>query len=411
VNRRRPVIKAAPVLALILVGVVPGAALASPRAWTLVATPLSASVGVLTSVTLDVQNIGGSAGGDEIGCVQVNVPTASFTISSVAVVSVKGQVSGHGWQASTAPNGTAVQVTFQNPSDDNVLVGQPVFDRAVFRITGTPTKVGLMTWNAVAYDKPGSGGDDCGSGTFPTLSVTLTIALPALPTPIPTPTPAPTAAPTPSPTAAPTPTPTPRPTPTPTPTPIPPLPTLTVPPVPLPSLTPLPSLLATPRPSSTPSPRPDESAAPSVPPGGTESPDPGSSERPVGVVPGGSGSGESGGSGGPGGSSGGGGAGGPGASGDAGAGDGRGADANGPVFSIGGDGPDPVVPLTNAEFAGFDGIDWAVPALTLSVPGLLLIIAVVAQLTASAVWLPMIRRWLGAFGVGRRRRREAGGQA
>jgi hypothetical protein len=81
------------------------------------------------------------------------------------------------------------------------------------------------------------------------------------------------------------------------------------------------------------------------------------------------------------------------------------------VFSIGGEGPDPVVPLMNAEFAGFDGIDWAVPALTLSVPGLLLIIAVVAQLTASAVWLPMIRRWLGAFGVGRRGRREAGGPA
>ena len=84
---------------------------------------------------------------------------------------------------------------------------------------------------------------------------------------------------------------------------------------------------------------------------------------------------------------------------------------DGPVFSIGGDGPDPIVPITNPEFAGFDSIDWAVPALTLSVPGLLLMLAVLAQLTASAIWLPMVRRWLGAFGVGRLRRRDAGGTA
>ena len=82
-----------------------------------------------------------------------------------------------------------------------------------------------------------------------------------------------------------------------------------------------------------------------------------------------------------------------------------GTDADGPVFTIAGDGPDPVVPMMNAEFAGFDGIDWAVPALTLSVPGLLLMLAVLAQLTAGAIWLPMTRRWLGAFGIGRRRGR------
>ena len=53
---------------------------------------------------------------------------------------------------------------------------------------------------------------------------------------------------------------------------------------------------------------------------------------------------------------------------------------------------------------GFDTIDWAVPALTLTVPGLLLMLAVVAQLSTGAVWLPIARRWMGAFGVGRRRR-------
>jgi hypothetical protein len=75
------------------------------------------------------------------------------------------------------------------------------------------------------------------------------------------------------------------------------------------------------------------------------------------------------------------------------------------VFSVGGDGPRPLVPLVGAAFAGFDGIDWAVPALTLTVPGLLLMLAVLAQLTAGAIWLPVVRRWLGAFGLGRRRRK------
>jgi len=52
------------------------------------------------------------------------------------------------------------------------------------------------------------------------------------------------------------------------------------------------------------------------------------------------------------------------------------------------------------------GLDWAVPALAMSVPGLLLILAILAQLSAGAVWLPIVRRRLGAFGVGRRRRKD-----
>lgn len=208
----------------------------------------------------------------------------------------------------------------------------------------------------------------------------------------------------------------PTPTPTPTPTPILPLPSLTLPPLPLPTLTlpplPLPTLLATPRPSPTPSPRPGETAPPSTSPGAqpgaSPSPaDPGASERPGAVVPPGPRDNGSGGSGGERGSGGGAGSAGSIAPGERGSSAG-GTDADGPVFRIAGDGPDPVVPMMNAEFAGFDGIDWAVPALTLSVPGLLLMLAVLAQLTASAIWLPMIRRWLGAFGVGRRRRGSAG---
>ena len=68
------------ILAVLLVCGVPQVVLAA-RLWTLVGTPLTASVGVSTAVTLNVQNIGGSGGGDEIGCVQIDVPT-SFSISS-----------------------------------------------------------------------------------------------------------------------------------------------------------------------------------------------------------------------------------------------------------------------------------------------------------------------------------------
>ena len=73
-------------------------------------------------------------------------------------------------------------------------------------------------------------------------------------------------------------------------------------------------------------------------------------------------------------------------------------------LEIGGDGGDSIVSLLDAGFVGLDDFDWAVPALTLTVPGILLIIAVLAQVSAGALWLPLIRRWLGAFGIARRRR-------
>jgi hypothetical protein len=54
----------------------------------------------------------------------------------------------------------------------------------------------------------------------------------------------------------------------------------------------------------------------------------------------------------------------------------------------------------------FDGIEWAVPALAMTVPGLLLMLAVLAQLSTGVLWLPMVRRWLGGFGLPGRRRRS-----
>jgi len=50
-------------------------------------------------------------------------------------------------------------------------------------------------------------------------------------------------------------------------------------------------------------------------------------------------------------------------------------------------------------------IEWGVPAVALSVPGLLVIAVVVAQALGGLVWLPLVRRWIGSFGVLRRRGR------
>jgi len=44
-------------------------------------------------------------------------------------------------------------------------------------------------------------------------------------------------------------------------------------------------------------------------------------------------------------------------------------------------------------------IVWAVPSLVLTVPGLLLLLTILAQLAGAAAWLPVVRRKLGGFGI------------
>jgi hypothetical protein len=191
----------------------------------------------------------------------------------------------------------------------------------------------------------------------------------------------PTPAPTPVPTPAPTPVPTPVPTPAPTPRPTLPLPTLPVPTLPLPTLrVPTP----TPRPSDAPTPTPSSTAAPSptATPSGAPSPAGGSgpTAAPTASAPTGAGPVGSGGSG-------------P-------------APSDGGIVVGGGTvaASLPVDGLTDLNVVGVDDlIEWAVPSLVLSVPGLLLILAVLAQALVGSLWIPVMRRWLGTFGVRRRR--------
>jgi hypothetical protein len=55
--------------------------------------------------------------------------------------------------------------------------------------------------------------------------------------------------------------------------------------------------------------------------------------------------------------------------------------------------------LAAAALAGFGSILWAVPSLILSVPGLLLVIAILAQAAGGLAWLPVVRRKVGGFGL------------
>jgi hypothetical protein len=192
-----------------------------------------------------------------------------------------------------------------------------------------------------------------------------------------------------TPTPVPTPTPTPVPTPTPRPTlPLPslPLPTLPLPTLPLPTLFPTPTptrspdpgTSATPAPSERPTPRPSGSPAPSNGPAGSAAPPsdgPGSTPAPSQAVPGVGTTGSGGG--------------------------------NPPIdggLTVGHDQPAPIDGLVDPGVVGLDGlIEWAVPSLVLSVPGLLLILAVLAQAVVGTLWIPVIRRWLGTFGVRRQR--------
>jgi hypothetical protein len=366
---RRHAASAALVFAILMAA--PSAVLAS-RAWTIARSPATVAVGVQTAITLTVQNVGGDGGGDEITCVLVDVPV-SFAVSFFAVVSVKGITSAtsHGWQAYSSTSGGTTRIAFKNPSDKNPLVGLPVGDSATFRVTGTASRAGMMSWTATAFDKPGSAGTTkCGSGQFPALGLTFTVSgsstPPPTPAPIPTPRTTPTPPPTPIPTPRPTSTPPPQPTATPRPTPVPTTqptvnPASTIAPTPPADSGRTPAPTATARPSGTPSPKasldvaggtPGPTRVPARSPGAspTASSDPGY-VAPITVGP-----------------------------------RDRGDGSGNEIAGIGA--------AVSAAFVQLGIVGWTVPAVALGVPGLLVLLVVALQLAGGAAWLPIARRWL-----------------
>ena len=204
--------------------------------------------------------------------------------------------------------------------------------------------------------------------------------------------PPPTTSPTPVPTASPTPAPTPRPSATPGPTPAP-TARPTPPPSGPPTATPGPVGTSGTTPGVTPpgvTPRPSPSASSGADPrpsgSGQPSPTRGPDDTPAPTTTGG-------------GAAGGAGPGGPNDPGD----------PDGPDrLDVGGGGSIDAVDWLDGGLIGFGSlVEWSVPALVLGVPGLLLVLVVGLQAFGGVLWLPIVRRTIGGFGLARRRRRPA----
>ncbi|MBI3750789.1 MAG: hypothetical protein HY263_03910 [Chloroflexi bacterium] len=292
-------------------------------------------MGTATEVRLTFTNTGTTQSADEIGCFTLTIGS-TFVVSGVRMISAPP---GKSWSASTTQNllPPSTTVSAHASGGGDRIVGGSAGESVTLGVTVLGTVVGSYAWTARAYRDQGCTGSE--SGTAQAFPVTITL----LPTPTPTPTPTP--APTPTPTAPPTPGPTPTPNPTPTPTP-----------------TPAPT--STPMPTPSPSPGAGQSASAA---GGV------ATDAPAGAVAtdpqGAGGAGTSSPSGQltvPGGAAGGG---------DA-------ADLRVDAMTIG----------------GLTLFVWAVPAVAFSVPGLIVLLAVLVQVGTGFAWIPLIRQKIGAFG-------------
>ena len=356
-KRARVVVLAAIVaMQLVMLAAAPSARGASIL-WSLTASPLTATTGVQRVFTLTATNedpLAAILSSSEIGCVVVDVP-GNFTVAAAAVT---GSNTGNTWHTDPIV-GNRVIVQTDSGGDRLALL-----DWVRFTITATPFNTGSLNWSSRAFRQ-----QDCtGAAALVGIPPIVVVSGPAVtPTPVPTPTPAPT----PKPTVTPTPTPRPTPTPTPRPTPGPslPLPSL---PIPLPSL-PLPqSSTAPPSPSqsgrSSSSPPYTADASPEdsgsvVPPGGGGGSGPPGDNGQVGALPPGTGTAPTG-----------------------------GATDGTPRIDV-----DEVrLNLGLTSFGVFGGISiWSVPAATLGVPGILLIIWVSLQAIGALAWIPAVRRLRG----------------
>lgn len=62
------------------------------------------------------------------------------------------------------------------------------------------------------------------------------------------------------------------------------------------------------------------------------------------------------------------------------------------------DGPGPgaaTVVLSGLSALSFGGVEWLVPGLVLTVPGLLIVLVVLLQVAGALAWVPVARRRLG----------------
>lgn len=347
------------------------------KLWLLTATPLALTAGVATNVDITATNVGGLLPGEQIGCVTVFVPSATTVLST----SIRSVPAGYTWTAGSSAAAGGTMATFRSVSGK--LAGGLSSQSAGLRIRVVSSTAGSQTWQGFAYDA-----STCDAGVFPQSNLLITITLPSLatPTPAPTSTPGPTGSPTATPATTATPVPTSGPTASPG-------PASTGTPAPASTSTPRPGSTATPAPGATLSPGPTATPSPSASPGSSSEPGAGPGATPDPEASTGAGGGPDGPGGGQGGITVGGGL------------DG---------FALpGAGGAWLAVPASGTGLPG--GLDvgaidlgalglllWSVPAAVFGLPGLLLILVALLQATGGAVWLPLVRRWIGGFGFRRR---------
>ena len=333
--------------------------------WTLVGTPLTATTGQSTTFQLTATNLDLA---NDIGCIRVGV-TSQFAVEGTSIVSVS---SGRTWTSSSGGS-TVTARSIDGGGRLNLLAS------VVFSVRARPLAPGAWTWSGTAYE-----GQDCSSPLPLGIQLTAIVVTGAAATPVPTPSPVPSTSPTPAPT--------PRPTPTPIlsvpslPVPSLPLPSIAVPstsipPLPIPSLGPIapfptlavPSLTS--RPTLSPGPSATVNSASPTP--STAQPTATPSLSSAVIARGGNGAG--------GGS----------------AGDPTSAGPLPVAIGPGGVGVRWSPSGDNADLGALslDGLElgqlWLVPAALVGTSGLLVILWVVLQLVAGAIWLPAARRLRG----------------
>jgi hypothetical protein len=223
--------------------------------WTLIGTPLVATVGQPTSFTLTATNLDLLG---ELGCLEVILPGTGWAdVEAGEAVPSTGR---DDWTMSVA--GTTV-VAWSTSGGGRLETG----DWVTFTFSARPTQAGISTWPNHAHQR-----HDCAGAAEGGLPIAITVAPAILATP--SPRPSPVATPTATPPATPTPTPTSSPRPSPRPA----------------SGTPEPANAVSPRPSadgsSTSPATPNATASASPPPRSTgpASPRPRESDAPDGVA-------------------------------------------------------------------------------------------------------------------------------
>lgn len=324
---------------------VPAPGSAAGTTWTVAVSPSTIDAGKHTTMKVTFSNLGGPSGDEDLGCVTVAIP-AAFNVLLPVVTDVPSDML---WFASETGNTTVV---IQASGGGDRLPPDDPSASVTVTMSVTSLVSGQYTWTATPYRS-----QDCkepfGDVALLTVKVNGGWPLP-IPTPTPTPRPTPTAIPSSTTTPAPTVAGTQPPAATADPTP--------------PSATSEPTRIPTPTSSSDAVPTPSTPSTPPVGSGSASGGGPTPPDPPIGaglLMPG-MGAGNEGG------------------------------------------GGAPAIDLTSAFTTPFgEGFAWAVPGLVLSVPGLLLVLAVIgAQAVGAFAWLPVVRRRIGGFGIGRRPPRE-----